>query len=127
MRAWNASYKHHHIPTWGKKLLKARFLMEHPFGTRGRESTGGESVLWNFHRLWDHWGSVQINYMDYLITQPYGDETFIPLMERWCAKYAMRIAFPPVLPAPWAPGTILFLLRPAYDIVDDVFPKEDEE
>lgn len=104
------------MPRWAKNIQTLRWRLRHPFEGSARNYSPYQDLG---HSFWDHWGTIKLNWMTFLCTQPYGDHT--KEAAEFVADGYMRLAYPPQ-PGAWAHGTILYVFRPAYDYEMGVFP-----
>ncbi len=102
IRAWNASYRHHHLPKWFKLALSQAQPDRNRWRTHGPELPGA---------VFDHWGSVEIDgHAERAVyAMPYGSPT--AAAQAFADAHGMTM-LEPISPGPWNPATTLFLFTP---------------
>lgn len=116
MVAWCPSWRGGELPRWAKNILTLRWRLRHPFEGSARDCYPYQSMR---HPLWDHWGTIKLDWLTFLCTQPYGANP--DALAAFLADGYVRLAFPPQ-PGAWAKGTILYTFRPAFDQEMGVYP-----
>ena len=103
MRAWNKTWKHHHLPKWAKDRLRAKTSLT-------RRVRGLEYLLLR-PSLFDHWGSIEKDGLRVLVTQPYGEHN--EEAAQWAKEMECTMAF--FTPGPWNAGTWCYEFTPKMD------------
>jgi hypothetical protein len=106
------SYKHHALPPWLKKTIRAVAIK------KGKWRAGETHVNYittdrEFPGLWDHWGSLKIDDEFALITQPYrgtlwiSHEALIRFAEKFAEDHSCSLQI--LDHGVWHPSTCAFI------------------
>ena len=112
MRQWDPSYRHHHLPQWMKRAIKAQLVALGKWDPGSHhENQMGKLYPWNF---FDHWGSV-VNVGDpkqrKFVSQPYGSRDYT---QSWAQDFADRhgLSLEVISPAIWHCNATTFIWTP---------------
>jgi len=108
MRAWDRTWKMHHIPMWAKKSLRKNAIRKKEWISAARCGHTFAHCYLDVD-LFDHWGSVRRGAFRALVAQPYGNHD--KLAKDFASEHGWVVKISE--PGPWRDGTWLYEFLPA--------------